>query len=181
MGMFYWSNDTVLITAVQNDQALKQKRSGVDHFVFIGSTCYGHGDHLMCCQWLQRSQVKWGKWFFSIIVCRRFNETMINIRKVERCSYMGILFFGIWHPRKIIIFKRGPVSRNENWKYGDAQLSKTTRILYLGMTFSSNGYFNQAQRILCDQASKVLFSILKSMNGFVDIIPEIMLYVGCIW
>ena len=75
---------------------------------------------------------------------------------------------------RIVVFKSGPVSRNESWKYGDAQLSTTTRISCLGITFSSNGYFNQAQRVLCDQASKALFSMLKSMNRFVNLSPETM-------
>ena len=75
---------------------------------------------------------------------------------------------------RTVVFKSGPVSRNESWKYRDAQLSTTTRISYLGITFSSNGYFNQAQRVLCDQACKVLFSMLKSMNRFVNLSPETM-------
>ena len=34
-----------------------------------------------------------------------------------------------------------------------------------------NGYFNQTQRVLCDQASKALFSMLKSTNRFVNLNP----------
>ena len=93
-------------------------------------------------------------------------------------SYMCIVITWNWNSlhekSRIVIFKSRPVSRKESWKYGDAQLSTTTRISYLGITFSSNGYFNKNQRMLGDQASKALFSMSTRMNRFVNLSPETM-------
>ena len=76
---------------------------------------------------------------------------------------------------KIVILKSGARSRNESWRYGDVQLSVTTRFSYLGILFTSNGAFNQAQRVLSDQANKALFCMLKSLNRFVNLSPKMMM------
>ena len=55
---------------------------------------------------------------------------------------------------KVVVFKYGNPRTVHKWKYGDEEIQNVFTIPYLGVTFSSNGLFTQAQCKLADQANK---------------------------
>ena len=60
---------------------------------------------------------------------------------------------------KSMVFKSGNRRDNLNVRYDGSPLETVNTFTYLGMTFSSNGTFYQAQKALAEQATKALFSL----------------------
>jgi hypothetical protein len=58
---------------------------------------------------------------------------------------------------KIVVFRKRKLNEVENWHFGNSEIEVEQNIPYLGILFSSNGLFTQAQCKLADQA-KNLFS-----------------------
>ena len=74
---------------------------------------------------------------------------------------------------KVVVFKRGNSRTVHTWKYGNEEIQNIFTIPYLGVTFSSNGLFTQAQCKLADQANKSLFLLYKKLDSFKDLKPSV--------
>ena len=67
---------------------------------------------------------------------------------------------------KIVVFKKGPISKSEAWTYGGDPIKVVTNFPFLGLVFSSNGLSYQAQKTLADQANKAIFQLHKRLSRF---------------
>ena len=70
---------------------------------------------------------------------------------------------------KILVFRRGSTTVRDDWYYGDSHIKVTNKISYLGLVFSSNGFFKNSQATLADQASKALFQLHKTLHKFKNV------------
>ena len=71
----------------------------------------------------------------------------------------------------MIVFRKGTRLPNAIWKYGDVTLKVTNQIKYLGIIFTSNGLFHQAQLTLSGQARKGIFAFESRLDRFRDLKP----------
>ena len=76
---------------------------------------------------------------------------------------------------QILVFKKGNRPFNYQWFFGNEALKCTTKIPYLGIIFSANGSFNQAQIKLSEQANKAIFMLQKKLQRFGNLKPELCL------
>ena len=76
---------------------------------------------------------------------------------------------------QIVVFKRGNNPVKHQWHFGEHELKATNIIPYLGILFSSNGSFYQAQKKLSEQAGKALFSLRKKLGRFRNLKPSFLL------
>ena len=67
---------------------------------------------------------------------------------------------------KIVVFRKGNIAPRESWKFGNDDIEAVNSLSYLGVLFSSNGLFTQAQCKLADQANKAVFTLYKRINTF---------------
>ena len=67
---------------------------------------------------------------------------------------------------KIVVFRKGNVAPRQSWKFGNDDIEAVNSLSYLGVLFSSNGLFTQAQCKLADQANKAVFTLYKRINTF---------------
>ena len=75
----------------------------------------------------------------------------------------------------MLVFKKGNSRVNYNWYYNGTQLTVTNRIPYLGLLFSSNGSFHQAQLTLAGQANKAVYMLCRKLSKFSNLKPDFML------
>ena len=73
---------------------------------------------------------------------------------------------------KVVVFRKGTRLPRPQWTYGDLVLKVTNKIHYLGVIFTSNGLFTQAQKTLADQATKGVFTFNKRLESFRNIKPS---------
>ena len=66
----------------------------------------------------------------------------------------------------VVVFKRGRINQSERWMYGNEEITAVTKIPFLGLLFTSNGSFHQAQATLSDQANKALFQLYRKLHPF---------------
>ena len=66
----------------------------------------------------------------------------------------------------VVVFKKGRMNTSERWMYGNDEITAVTKIPFLGLLFTSNGSFHQAQATLSDQANKALFQLYKKLYSF---------------
>lgn len=76
---------------------------------------------------------------------------------------------------KVVVFGKRTTRRNPTWKFGDKELTVTTKIPYLGITFTSTGSFYQAQLTLSEQANKAVFALSKRLSRFSNLKPDMVL------
>jgi hypothetical protein len=76
---------------------------------------------------------------------------------------------------QIMVFKKGNQPVNHEWRFGDDILTVSNKIPYLGIIFTSNGIFNQAQIALAEKANKSIFMLYKKLSYFKDLKPSFML------
>ena len=74
---------------------------------------------------------------------------------------------------KVVVFKKGNSRAVYTLKYGDEEIQNILTIPYLGVKFTSNGLFTQAQCKLADQANKSLFLLYKKLGSFKDVKPSL--------
>ena len=72
---------------------------------------------------------------------------------------------------KVIVFRKGTRLPRAVWKYGGVTLKVTSQIKYLGIIFTSNGLFHQAQLTLAGQARKGIFAFESRIERFKDLKP----------
>ena len=65
---------------------------------------------------------------------------------------------------KIVVFRKGNVAPRQSWKFGNDDIEAVNSLSYLGVLFSSNGLFTQAQCKLADQANKAVFTLYKRIH-----------------
>ena len=70
---------------------------------------------------------------------------------------------------QILVFRRGSTTVRDDWYYGASRIKVTNKISYLGLVFSSNGFFKNSQATLADQASKALFQLHKTLHKFKNV------------
>ena len=74
---------------------------------------------------------------------------------------------------KIVIFrKRGMVSRQTRFYYGDLELEIVNKFTYLGIVFTVGGSFAEAHTALAGQALKSIFALNKYVRKFVNLKPK---------
>ena len=76
---------------------------------------------------------------------------------------------------KIVVFRKGTARTHFSCKFGNDDIQMVSSIPYLGILFSSNGLFTQAQCKLADQANKSLFLLYKRLNKFRYLKPSVSL------
>ena len=70
---------------------------------------------------------------------------------------------------QILVFRRESTTVRDDWYYGASRIKVTNKISYLGLVFSSNGFFKNSQATLADQASKALFQLHKTLHKFKNV------------
>ena len=76
---------------------------------------------------------------------------------------------------KVVVFRKGNRLPGHRWTFGDIDLQVSNTISYLGVLFTSNGLFTQAQFKLAEQARKATFILQKRLNHFKSIKPSVVL------
>ena len=76
---------------------------------------------------------------------------------------------------KVVVFGKRTSRITQTWKFGNKELIVTSKLPYLGVTFTSTGSGYQAQLTLSEQANKAIFSLMKKLNHFSNLKPDIML------
>jgi hypothetical protein len=76
---------------------------------------------------------------------------------------------------QVIVFKKGNRPVNYNWNYNGAALKINSRCSYLGLLFTSNGSFHQAQITLANQANKAIYALNKKLSNFRDLKPDFIM------
>ena len=76
---------------------------------------------------------------------------------------------------QIVIFRKGNRPVRYNWHFGDHPLHVTDKIPYLGLLFTSNGLFRQAQVTLSEQANKAVYMLYRRISSFSNLKPDFML------
>ena len=66
---------------------------------------------------------------------------------------------------KVLVFKKWNTRVNYNWYYNGTQLTVSNRIPYLGLLFSSNVSFHQAQLILAGRANKAVYMLYRKFQN----------------
>ena len=66
----------------------------------------------------------------------------------------------------VVVFKRGRINQSERWMYGNEEITAVTKIPFLGLLFTSNWSFHQAQATLSDEANKALFQLYRKLHHF---------------
>ena len=93
-----------------------------------------------------------------------FSETPDGLQKEIDCLHV---YCEKWRLRlnteksKVLVFKIGNARVNHNWYSNGTQLTVTNRIPCLGLLFSTNGSFHQAQLTLAGQANKARYMVSK--------------------
>ena len=76
---------------------------------------------------------------------------------------------------QVVVFRKGNRGITETWHFGNKNLSTTNKFPYLGVLFTSNGSFHQAQVTLASQANKAVFMLYKKLSCFVNLKPDFMM------
>ena len=68
---------------------------------------------------------------------------------------------------KVMIFSKGRLPTNVNFKYGDKELEIVKDFLYLGIKFSRSGWFSNAEKELLNRGTKAMYEVLKKRADFI--------------
>ena len=74
---------------------------------------------------------------------------------------------------KIMIFRKGwSLPRNLSFVFQASVLEIVNKFVYLGITFSTGGSFNETHQTLSEQALKAIFKINQYLYNFTDFSPK---------
>jgi hypothetical protein len=72
---------------------------------------------------------------------------------------------------KILIFHKGRLAQNLEFKLGDSVLEIVNRFTYLGLVFTCSGSFSGLHETLAGQARKDSFKLERYVQPFVNLTP----------
>jgi hypothetical protein len=74
----------------------------------------------------------------------------------------------------IMIFHKGRLPQNLEFKFGDSIIEIVSKFTYLGLVFTCTGSFTLLQETLAGQARKAIFKLEKYVQPFVNLTPRFM-------
>ena len=83
---------------------------------------------------------------------------------------------------KVMVFSRGKIRNKPVIYFGEEVLDVVFEYVYLGITFSYNGSFNNAKKRFYDIATRAMFLLLqKGQKLFLDVDVMLKLFDSLVW
>ena len=76
---------------------------------------------------------------------------------------------------QIMVFRKGNRPVSQTWHFGGENLNVSDKVPYLGVLFTSNGAFHQAQITIAAQASKAVYALYRKLQNFSNLKPKFLL------